>query len=230
MLRNRRGNLNDPLFTASSIHKQLSYVSQNSNMAASGQVKGYPLSNGCRITHGQGALVKKPFPDMALTMHELTAGSAKGFSGQLGFIEFDTTCRLPRHIHMDMNKTKLADERIMVLHGVGMVEIAGKLWVVAPGSLVDAIGGVPHTWTACPPGIKLPNGLVSDGKFTMVYEYEEPTSFFRTASTVPITDTAQYVPFEGDLDEIRFPKLSAEDVAARGQIVIDRDIHNVQLA
>lgn len=204
-------------------------ASQNFNMVDLGEAKGCLLSNGCRITHGQGALVKKPFPDMALTMHELTSGNGKGFSGQLGFIEFDTTCRLPRHIHMDMKKTKLTDERILVLNGVGMVEIAGKLWVVAPGSLVDAVGGVPHTWTACPPGIKLPNGQVSDGRFTMVYEYEEPTSFFPTASTVPITDTAQYVPFDGDLDEIRFPKLSAEDVVMRSQVVIDQDVRNVQL-
>lgn len=99
---------------------------------------------------------------------------------------------------MDASKQKLVDERILVLNGVGLVEIAGKVYVgmfivsgsaviftaravvddlarvltghyiVAPGTLVDAIGGVPHTWTACPPGVKLPDGSVSKGTFTMV--------------------------------------------------------------
>lgn len=191
---------------------------------------GYKFDNGCRITHGTGANIKKPFEDIDLTMHELTAGNPKGFSGQLGIIEFNTSLRLPRHIHMDLKQQRLTDERIMVLHGVGMVEIAGELWVVAPGSLVDAKGGVPHTWTACPPGVKLPNGYVSEGKFTMVYEYEEPTSFFPTSSTTPITDISQYKKFEGHFDEIRFPKLSAEEVVSKGRIVVDKEIKSVILA
>ena len=74
---------------------------------------------------------------------------------------------------MNSDKTKLVDERILVLSGVGAVEIAGKIYVTAPGTLVDAVGGVPHTWSACPAGVRLPDGTVSDGKFTMVYEYEE---------------------------------------------------------
>ena len=75
---------------------------------------------------------------------------------------------------MDASKKKLVDERILVLNGVGLVEIAGKIWATAPGTLVDAIGGVPHTWSAAPAGIKLPDGSVSTGKFTMVrVSYEE---------------------------------------------------------
>lgn len=81
---------------------------------------------------------------------------------------------------MDAAQKELVDERILVLNGVGLVELAGKIWAVAPGTLVDAVGGVPHTWTACPAGVQLPNGTVSEGKFTMVYEYEEPTSFYPT--------------------------------------------------
>jgi hypothetical protein len=133
---------------------------------------GVTFDNGCRITHGHGANIKKPFPEIDLTMHELSPSNSKGFQGQLGFIEFTSELRLPRHIHMDASKKKLVDERILVLNGVGLVEIAGKIWATAPGTLVDAIGGVPHTWSAAPAGVKLPDGSVSTGKFTMVRPYE----------------------------------------------------------
>ena len=192
---------------------------------------GVTFDNGCRITHGHGANIKKPFSDIDLTMHELSPSNTKGFQGQLGFIEFTSELRLPRHIHMDASKKKLVDERILVLNGVGLVEIAGKIWATAPGTLVDAIGGVPHTWSAAPPGVKLPDGSVSTGKFTMVYEYEEPTSFFPTKSTVPITDASQYEPFTGDsYDEIRFPKLTAKQVVEQGQIIFDKERHGLTLA
>jgi quercetin dioxygenase-like cupin family protein len=91
-----------------------------------------------------------------LVMNELSPGS-EGFSGQLGFIEFTSDIRLPRHIHMNVDRTRLIDERILVLHGVGLVEIAGKIWTVAPGSLAELAGGVPHTWTACPAGVSEEN-------------------------------------------------------------------------
>lgn len=88
-----------------------------------------------------------------LVMNELSP-SNKGFSGQLGFIEFTPDIRLPRHIHMDASKDRLVDERILVLHGVGLVEIAGTIWAVAPGSLVELPGGIPHTWGGCPAGVR----------------------------------------------------------------------------
>ena len=192
---------------------------------------GVKLDNGCRITHGRGANVKKPFSDIDLTMHELSPSNAKGFHGQLGFIEFTSELRLPRHIHMDSSRQKLVDERILVLKGVGLVEIAGKVYAAAPGTLVDIVGGVPHTWTACPAGIKLVDGNVSKGGFTMVYEYEEPTSFYPTRSTVPITDASKYEPFEGgNFDEIRFPELTAEQVVEQGTIVFDKQPHRLSLA
>ena len=197
----------------------------------SGDELGIIFSNRCKITHGHGASIKKPFTDIDLTMHELSPSNTKGFNGQLGFIEFTSELRLPRHIHMDFAEKKLVDERILVLNGVGMVEIEGKVWVTAPGTLVDAIGGVPHTWTACPQGVRLPDGSVSPGRFTMVYEYEEPTSFFPTRSTKAITDANLYEPFEGtSFDEIRFPKMTKEEVVEKGQIVFDKEIGKVSLA
>jgi hypothetical protein len=179
---------------------------------------------------GQGANIKKPFKDIDLTMHELSSDNDRGFRGQLGFIEFTSDLRLPRHIHMDAAKQKLVDERILALNGVGLVEIAGEIFATAPGTLVDIVGGVPHTWTACAEGVELPDGSVSNGKFTMVYEYEEPTSFFPTSSTAIVTEPSQYEPFEGNsFDEIRFPKLSAQEIVERGRIVLDRESHGLRL-
>lgn len=182
------------------------------------------LDNGCRITHGNGANVKKPFSDIDLTMHELSPSNKNGFRGQMGCIEFTSDLRLPRHIHMDAAQKELVDERILVLNGVGLVELAGKIWAVAPGTLVDAVGGVPHTWTACPAGVQLPNGTVSEGKFTMVYEYEEPTSFYPTESTVPVSNASEYLPFQvKDFDGIRFPKLTAREVAEQASVVLHKE-------
>ena len=192
---------------------------------------GVTFENGCRITHGTAANVKKPFSDIDLTMHELSPSNAKGFRGQLGYIEFDTDMRLPRHIHMTPDRTRLLDERIMVLHGVGMIEIAGEIWVTASGTLADLVGGVPHTWTACPAGVKLPDGSVSDGKFTMVYEYEEPTSFFPTKSTRIVKDVAEYEAWKGEgFEEIRFPKLSKEQVVEQAKCVVNRETSRLSLA
>lgn len=191
--------------------------------------KVFTFDNGCRISHGL-AHIKKPFTDIDLKMHELCTQSVKPFSGQLGFIEFTSDLRLPRHIHMDMEKRRLIDERIMVLHGVGIVEIAGKLYVVAPGSLVDAIGGVPHTWTACPAGVRLPDGTISEGRFTMVYEYEEPTRFFPTKSTQVVKNPSEYVPYDGSCDDIRISSLSAQEVVDQSMTVSNQALTRVELA
>ncbi|KIY00068.1 uncharacterized protein Z520_03753 [Fonsecaea multimorphosa CBS 102226] len=190
---------------------------------------GFTFDNGCRISHGL-AHVKKPFNNINLTMHELCSRSKHVFSGQLGFIEFTSELRLPRHIHMSLDQAKLTDERILVLHGTGMVELAGTLYVAAPGSLVDIIGGVPHTWTACPAGVRLPDGSVSDGSFTMIYEYEEPTRFFPTASTKVVTQLSEYVAFEGAYDDILIPKLSAGEVSKTVKVVFNKELKELQLA
>ncbi|KAK3192170.1 hypothetical protein K4F52_001799 [Lecanicillium sp. MT-2017a] len=191
--------------------------------------KPYTLANGCRISHGQSH-IRKPFADIDLQMNELCRQSAKGFSGQLGYIEFSTAYRLPRHIHMDLDTKTLVDERIMVLHGVALVEIAGTLYAVGPGTLVDIPGGVPHTWTASPAGVKLPDGTVSSGTFTMVYEYESPTRFFPTASTDVVTDPAEYKAFDGEFDEIRIARLSAQEVVNRCSLVYNNEPAKLQLA
>jgi hypothetical protein len=191
---------------------------------------GLLLPNGCRIAHGQGTNVRKPFLDIPVVMHELDIGSipAKGTSyrGQFGFIQFDETLRLPRHVHIGTSDepAELVTERILVLQGVAMVELNGRVYVIAPGSLVTISPGVPHTWTACPAGVSLPDGEISDGRFFMVYEYEEPTGFFPTRSIKSLRSVAEYEKFEGDLENIRFPQMKKEDVIEKASLVWNRDV------
>lgn len=193
---------------------------------------GVKLDNGTRVTHGAGANVKVPLEGFPVTMHELYAGDDDGeklsFEGQFGFIEFHPDCRLPRHVHMIRDqatgKLEMLPERILVLNGVGVTELCGEFFVVAPGSLVDIPPGVPHTWNACPPGVKLPDGTVSDGHFTMVYNYSDKTSFFATEQTELLASADDYVAYEGDLQDIRFPVLTKEEVVAKASFVWDSDL------
>ena len=189
---------------------------------------GVLLPNACRITHGGGANIKEPFPDIPLVMHELHAGDDGGtsFRGQFGFIPFTDRLRLPRHVHIDdgadpADRTLLA-ERILVLNGVALTELNGAVFLVAPGSLVDIAPGVPHTWTACPPGVRLPDGSTSDGSFLMIYEYSRRTGFFPTDRVTPIGSAAEYERYAGDLDAIRFPRLTARAVVERASFVWDK--------
>jgi hypothetical protein len=197
---------------------------------------GVLLPNGCRVTHGEGAGVKRPFADMPVVMHELSTGGLGDtvpYRGQFGFIPFNTDCRLPRHVHITGQPTRDKDElanrvliaeRILVLNGVGLVELNGEILLAAPGTLVEICPGVPHTWTACPPGLVLPDGTASDGSFLMVYEYSDLTGFFPVQDTTLMASAAEYEPYDGDLEAIRFPELDARQVAERAPYVWDRDV------
>ena len=191
---------------------------------------GVLLPNKCRITHGTGANIKAPFPDIPLVMHELHAGDDgdASFRGQFGFIPFTDRLRLPRHVHIDegadgAERTLLA-ERILVLNGVGLTELNGEIVLVAPGSLVDIAPGVPHTWTACPAGVRLPDGGISDGSFLMIYEYSRRTGFFPIERTTSIASVADYERYTGDLDSIRLPALTARQVVERASFVWDKAV------
>ena len=195
-------------------------------------MSGVDLPYGCRITHGCAAAVKTPFPDMPLTMHELSGGGSRAFSGQYGFIPFTTAIRLPRHVHLGApdvtGASCLLAERILVLNGCGLVELAGALHVVAPGSLVEIGPGVPHTWTACPAGVRLPDGSAADGTFLMVYEYEAPTGFFPTASTALLARGAAYEAYQGDFEPIRIARLAAPEVVQRAKLVWNASVVAVE--
>lgn len=215
---------------------------------------GITLPNGSSIVHGRGANIKKPFSDVPVIMHELSPGrqpqtqqsedntqsTNRSYAGQLGFIEFTTEYRLPRHVHIappDSANPKdqiFTAERILVLSGVALVELNGEIYVIPPKTLVTIAPGVPHTWTACAAGVRIsgpppeafsrtggdgtdetqqhvPEPIISTGQFLMVYEYEEPTGFFPTKQTATLADVEQYERCD-DLDSIRIPALSASEV------------------
>jgi hypothetical protein len=155
-------------------------------------------------------------------MHELDAGGGHTYHGQFGFIPFRDDFRLPRHIHIEEREgqdPQLVAERILVLNGVALTELAGEIYVAAPGTMVEIEPGIPHTWTACPPGVVLPDGIISEGQFLMVYEYSGQTGFYPTRSTKPISTTAEYEQYDGDLEAIRFPRLGASEVIATGTLI-----------
>jgi hypothetical protein len=186
------------------------------------------LSNGSIIQPGYTIAKKEPFQDIPVVVNELhpgnNAGSRPAFRGQTGYIEFDTTVRLPRHVHIavegnDIRSGKLLYERICVIGGVALVELGGEMYVIPPQSSVTIAPGVPHTWTACPAGVEVVqdmNGgkVLSNGKFLMVFEYEDITSFYPTAQTNTLETVDDYVCCD-DLQSIRFPVLSAKEVKER---------------
>jgi hypothetical protein len=193
---------------------------------------GIVLPNGCRAVHGTSADIKQPFTFTSLAMHELDAGGGHMYHGQFGYIPFRDDFRLPRHIHIEERNgqdPQLVAERILVLNGVALTELAGEVYVVAPGTMVEIEPGIPHTWTACPPGVVLPDGTISDGTFLMVYEYSGQTGFYPTRSTKTISSTAEYERYDGDLEAIRFPRLNANEVIATGTLIWNnqttKDLH-----
>ena len=180
---------------------------------------GMKLPNGSTIIHGEGANIKHPFTDIPVVMHELDAG-AHSFAGSLGFIEFSTEHRLPRHVHITESQTprskpgKFVRERIFVLEGMALVQLNDEMFVIPPKTLVTIAPGVPHTWTACPRGVTIVEGttkITSEGKFLMLYEYEAPTAFFPTKQTHTMQSVEEYERCH-DLDSIRIPLLTARKV------------------
>ncbi|KAL9567476.1 hypothetical protein ACKAV7_008426 [Fusarium commune] len=210
---------------------------------ASAPSYGIVLPNGTEIVHGSGAGVKDPFINIPVTLHELSPGNPHrrpAFRGQSGFIEFDTNLRLPRHVHISPavtgeNLGTLVYERIFVVGGVALVELGGEIYVIPPQTLVTIAPGVPHTWTACPKGINLSKNtgskdedeILSEGKFLMLYEYEETTGFFPTAQTETLTSVEDYVRCD-DLESIRIPLLTAQEVESRCWFVKDDQIFQAQ--
>lgn len=197
------------------------HINRNPTAAMSTHKYGISLPNGSTITHGDGANIKHPFTDVPVVMHELDPGT-RSFAGQLGFIEFTTEYRLPRHVHIASpdaapDQQQFTCERILVLDGVALVELNGEIYVIPPKSLVTIAPGVPHTWTACPAGVTLGEGdnrVKSQGRFLMLYEYEDPTSFFPTRQTTTLKSVGEYERCD-DLESIRFPRLTAEAVYER---------------
>jgi hypothetical protein len=171
-------------------------------MAAASFDYGFTLPNGSKIIHGEGVMVKDAYPPELKIPGQLHVFSPGGkadaqtpcFCGPHGIFPFDVNLRMPRHVHMSPQVSgpgkRYIVEKILVMNGVALAELSGEIYVVPPNTMVLIGPGVPHTWTACPPGLDLQDlgisgdeKIVSEGKFIAVFEYEMPTAFFPTAQT-----------------------------------------------
>ena len=116
-------------------------------------------------------------------------------------------------------------EKVFTVSGLGLVELAGSVYVVPPLTMILIGHGVPHTWAPCPAGVDLralgvvgrdedkSHSLVSDGRFTACFEYEDETTFFPTAETRKLIRPEEYVPAGPErLQDIRFPEMGPQDV------------------
>ncbi|KAH1269410.1 hypothetical protein KXW98_006595 [Aspergillus fumigatus] len=188
---------------------------------------GFLLPNGIRIVHGAGAATRDAFPPawgipgrlQTFSGGHVNDPSTPCFAGPQGLLPFDTETRMPRHI--------------MVMEGVAVAELGGEFYVLPPHTLVLIGAGVPHTWTACPPGIDFgalgfstEEKVVSKGKFVAVFEYEAPTSFFPTAQTNTLATEEEYVRCD-DLHAIRIPAMTAEEIQRQAWFVWGKEIRKL---
>lgn len=209
---------------------------------------GFTLPNGVHIVHGEGSLGKDAFPpqvNIPGRLYEFSPGHAldsrtPAFCGAQGCYEFDVDVRMPRHVHLTRPKLEeqhFVVEKIFIPYGVALAEFGGQLFVIPPRTLILIASGVPHTWTACPPGLNVTRALgltdkdeiISDGKFMAVYEYEQPTGFFPTAQTNALRKASEYVRCE-DLHSIRIPKLEVDEVLKEAFIVWGKNVQKATTA
>ncbi|CAM1508740.1 Fc.00g055880.m01.CDS01 [Cosmosporella sp. VM-42] len=201
---------------------------------------GFTLPNGSKIIHGEGVMVKDAYPPELKIPGQLqvfnpghgTDPKTPAFCGPHGVFAFDTNLRMPRHVHMSPRASgggnRYIVEKILVLNGVALAELSGQVFVIPPNTMVLIGPGVPHTWTACPPGLDLQelgvskdDRIVSEGKFTAVYEYEEPTAFFPTAQTNVLMEENEYVRCD-DLHGIKIPAFTIEELKENAWFVWGR--------
>lgn len=191
---------------------------------------GFTLADGSKIIHGEGVLVKDAYPPELNIPGQLQVfnpghradPTTPTFCGPHGIFSFDVNLRMPRHVHMAPKASgdgnRYIVEKLLVLNGVALAELSGEIYVIPPNTMVLIGAGVPHTWTACPPGLDLQElgvskdeRIVSEGKFTAVYEYEEPTTFYPTAQTEVLKDESAYVRCD-DLQGIKIPAFTLEQL------------------
>ena len=139
-----------------------------------------------RVVHGSAVDVRSAFPpELGIpgTLHLFTKGRAGGeasspaFCGAMGVFPFDTSMRMPRHVHVSppvavdalgrgpdpaagagdgaAAAPRYIVEKVLAIAGIGLAELAGEIYVVPPMSMVLIGAGVPHSWTACPAGLDL---------------------------------------------------------------------------
>lgn len=200
---------------------------------------GIRLPHGTRIMHGEGVNTKNALPsDLGITgkLHVFNEGHAGDpsipcFKGAFGVFPFDTTIRMPRHVHISVGteNRRYLMEKILVMNGVALAELAGELYVIPPMTSVLIAPGVPHSWTAAPIGLNLrelgicESNVVADGKFDAVYEYEDATGFFPTAQTERLDDVTLYKAHD-HVQEIRIPEMQVEDVVRDAWFIWGRTV------
>ncbi|KAF2120998.1 hypothetical protein BDV96DRAFT_683382 [Lophiotrema nucula] len=188
---------------------------------------GFLLSNGTQIIHGNGSIIRRAYPpetNLPGILEIFSLGHDKdatcpSFCGANGLFQFDTTCRMPRHVHMsplgDGPELGYVVEKIIVLNGVAIAELEGEIYVVPPKTAVLIGRGVPHTWVAAPPGLDLhalgvaDESVISDGQFLAVFEYEKATTFYPTNQTHVLKEEKEYVRCD-DLHSIRIKEMDEE--------------------
>jgi hypothetical protein len=199
-------------------------------MSAAAFNYGFTLSNGTKFIHGEGVMVKDAYPPELNIPGQLQFFSPGGevdsktpcFCGPHGVFLFDDNLRMPRHVHMSPKASgggnRYIVEKILVMNGVALAELCGEIYVVPPNTMVLIGPGVPHTWTACPPGLDLQDlgisgdeKIVSEGKFIAVFEYEKPTGFFPTAQTNVLKEEGEYIKCD-ELHEIQIPAFTLEQL------------------
>jgi hypothetical protein len=199
-------------------------------MSAAAFNYGFTLSNGTKFIHGEGVMVKDAYPPELNIPGQLQFFSPGGevdsqtpcFCGPHGVFLFDDNLRMPRHVHMSPKASgggnRYIVEKILVMNGVALAELCGEIYVVPPNTMVLIGPGVPHTWTACPPGLDLQDlgisgdeKIASEGKFIAVFEYEKPTGFFPTAQTNVLKEEGEYIKCD-ELHEIQIPAFTLEQL------------------
>jgi hypothetical protein len=199
-------------------------------MSAAAFNYGFTLSNGTKFIHGEGVMVKDAYPPELNIPGQLQFFSPGGevdsktpcFCGPHGVFLFDDNLRMPRHVHMSPKASgggnRYIVEKILVMNGVALAELCGEIYVVPPNTMVLIGPGVPHTWTACPPGLDLQDlgisgdeKIVSEGKFIAVFEYEKPTGFFPTAQTNVLKEEGEYIKCD-ELHEIQILAFTLEQL------------------
>lgn len=200
---------------------------------------GITLPHGTRIMHGEGVNTKNALPsDLGIPgkLHVFKEGHAGDlsiprFGGAFGVFPFDTTIRMPRHVHISVGtqNRRYLMEKILVMNGVALAELAGELYVIPPMTSVLIAPGVPHSWTAAPKGLNLQElgicqgNVVAESKFDAVYEYEDATGFFPTAQTHKLHDVSHYEAHDC-VQDIRIPEMQVEDVIREAWFIWGRTV------
>ncbi|KAF7900774.1 hypothetical protein EAF00_002995 [Botryotinia globosa] len=129
-------------------------------------------------------------------------------NGTFACLPFDINIRMPRHILSDM------------LSKISSCQIESQLltYFMPPKTLLSIGSDVPHTWTACPPGLDLrelglspDEQIVSDGQFLAAFQYEKNTVYLPTRQTQRFMHQI-YCEGCDDLHIVRTPKYKIDDL------------------